>query len=536
MFSATSLGLSSLLAYLIYITIYRIFFHPLRNVPGPFLARLSKLWLAWHVRKGQSHVHFPKLHARYGPIVRIAPDQVLVCDEDAIRTVYGAATSFTKGDWYRIAGAPDKGWKPAEEVLDMLTETNMEKYRRQRRAIGPAYSIAGLEKHEGLLDAYIDQFVGRLKEFGGKEVDLAEWTHIFALESMSQFTLGKRPGYTEKGSDEGNGDASDALWQCFTVIGIFPGFVKLMHAIPKVGMLLVLPASLLLGVRLPKVWPVFSFSAPTIMQRLKALESTKDVKFPGDRPGLFHEQGESVEPSELQGEGIEETDMLATLMRLHHDKEARFPPSWVLSIALTNFGAGHDTLMFTLSSVIYHTYRSPAILTRLRKDMESQGISKNTKYSEMIQKVPLFLAIMKESMRIWPTLGWYIPRLVPASGATLCDTYLPPGTTVGTNLWASHFAPEVFANPHDFNPERWLSGGSEDKTREIGRMDSMWMGFGGGGRSCPGQHLARFFVVKTLARLVMKCDVEITGEPEIGGWFQCTMKGVDISVKERKTH
>ncbi|KAI4656873.1 uncharacterized protein J4E78_006764 [Alternaria triticimaculans] len=511
-----------------------VFFHPLRNVPGPFFARLSKLWLAWHVRKGQSHVHFPKLHARYGPIVRIAPDQVLVCDEDAIKTVYGAATSFTKGDWYRIAGAPDKSRKPAEEVLDMLTETNMEKYRRQRRAIGPAYSIAGLERHEELLDSYVNQFVGRLKEFGGKELNLAEWTHIFALESMSQFTLGKRPGYTEKGSDEGNADASDALWQCFTVIGIFPGFVKLMHAIPKVGMLLVLPASLLLGVRLPKVWPVFSFSAPNIMQRLKALESTRDVKFPGDRPGLFHDQGTDVETSEQQGDGIQETDMLATLMRLHHDKEAHFPPSWVLSIALTNFGAGHDTLMFTLSSVLYHTYKSPAILARLCKDMESQGITEHTKYSEMIQKVPLFLAVMKESMRIWPTLGWYIPRLVPASGTTLCDTYLPPGTTVGTNLWASHFDPKVFANPHDFDPDRWLPGGSEEKMREIGRMDSLWMGFGGGGRSCPGQHLARFFVVKTLARLVTECDVELNGEPEIGGWFQCTMKGIGMSVKARK--
>ncbi|KAH6865703.1 cytochrome P450 [Alternaria rosae] len=504
MFSATTLVLSLLAAYLISITTYRVLFHPLRNVPGPFFARFSKLWLAWHVRKGQSHIYFPKLHARYGPIVRIAPDQVLVCDEGAIRTVYGAATSFTKGDWYRIAGAPDKNRKPAEEVLDMLTETNMEKYRRQRRAIGPAYSIAGLERHEGLLDSYVNQFIGRLKEFGAKEVDLAKWTHIFALESMSQFTLGKRPGYTEKGSDEGNGDASDALWQCFTVIGLFPGFVKLMHAIPKIGILLVLPASLLLGVRLPKVWPVFSFSAPNIMQRLKTLESTRN------------------------------TDMLATLMRLHHDKEARFPASWVLSIALTNFGAGHDTLMFTLSSVIYHTYQSPAIITRLRKDMESQGITKDTEYAEMIQKVPLLLAVMKESMRIWPTLGWYIPRLVPASGATLCDTYLPPGTTVGTNLWASHFDPKVFTNPHAFDPDRWLSGGSEDKMREIGRMDSMWMGFGGGGRSCPGQHLARLFVIKTLARLVMECDVELNGEPKIGGWFQCTMKGVEMSVKERK--
>ncbi|KAH6863464.1 cytochrome P450 [Alternaria alternata] len=473
MLSITSLSLSVSIAYVGYITIYRIFFHPLRSVPGPFLARFSKLWLVWHVRKGKSHIQFPKLHAQFGPIVRIAPNQVLVCEEDAVKTIYGAGTSYTKGDWYQMCAAPDKNWKPVDEVLDLLTETNMEKYRRQRRAIGPAYSIMGLEKHEGLLDAYIDKFIAKLEDLRGTEVGLANWGHIFALDSMSQFTLGKSPGYTDRGSDDGNEDASHALWQCFTVIGLFPGFVKLMHSIPKVGML-------------------------------------------------------------LRGESIEETDMLATLMRLHNDREARFPPSWVLSIALTNFGAGHDTLMFTLSSAIYHTYTSPSILARLRKDMESQGVTRNSKYSDIVARVPLLLAVLKESMRLWPTIGWYLPRLVPATGVTLCDTYLPQSTTVGTSLWTSHFGSEVFAEPHKFDPDRWLPDGTEERRRKIGRMDSVWMGFGGGSRSCPGQHLARFFVIKALARLVMSCDVEVNGEPEIGGWFQCTLTGVGISVKERK--
>jgi cytochrome P450 len=237
---------------------------------------------------------------------------------------------------------------------------------------------------------------------------------------------------------------------------------------------------------------------------------------------------------EQRAESIEETDMLVTLMRLHNDREARFPPSWVLSIALTNFGAGHDTLMFTLSSAIYHTYTSPSILARLRKDMESQGLTRNSKYSDIITRVPLLLAVLKESMRLWPTIGWYLPRLVPATGATLCSTYLPQGTTVGTSLWTSHFGSEVFAEPQKFDPDRWLPDGTEEKRRRIGRMDSVWMGFGGGSRSCPGQHLARFFVIKALARLVMSCDVEVNGEPEIGGWFQCTLTGVGISIKKRK--
>jgi hypothetical protein len=164
-----------------------------------------------------------------------------------------------------MCAAPDKSWKPADEVLDLLTETDMEKHRRQRRAIGPAYNIAGLKKYGRLLDAHIDHSVDKLNALGGKEVGLASWGHIFALESLSQFILGKSQGYTGNGSDEGNEDASDAFWQCFKVVGLFPGFVKLMHGISKVGLLLILPACLLLGIRLPKIWPVFNLCGPSIL-------------------------------------------------------------------------------------------------------------------------------------------------------------------------------------------------------------------------------------------------------------------------------
>jgi cytochrome P450 len=101
----------------------------------------------------------------------------------------------------------------------------------------------------------------------------------------------------------------------------------------------------------------------------------KDVELPANRPSIIQDYGKNVKALKQQGDGIEETDMLATVMRLHHDRAAHFSPSWVLSIALTNFGAGHDTLMFTHSSVIYHTYTSPSVLARLCKEMGSQDIT-----------------------------------------------------------------------------------------------------------------------------------------------------------------
>ncbi|CAO2647542.1 Nn.00g084640.m01.CDS01 [Neocucurbitaria sp. VM-36] len=541
MSSTLLLFLALLTAFLSYIAIYRIYFHPLSKVPGPPLARITKLWLVWHVRKRESHLFFPSLHKRYGPLVRIAPDQVLACSEEAVRLGYAAGTNFTKGDFYQVTATPDKKWRQ-EEYLDLFTEMNMEKYRRQRRAIGPAYSIAGLEKHEALLDGYIEQYIARLKSLEGRKVDLAEWAHIYALDALSHVVVSKAADYTSQGSEGGNKAASVTIWSCFMTIGLFPGFVNLMHSIPKVGPLLMVPACLVFGLPPPAMWPLFGFCVPSIIERLKTLDSTSNIQLPGDRPGFIVSHGKDLmarakdsEDSEAPATNGSEKDLLATLMKLHHDKEARFPPSWVLGIALTTFAAGHETMMFMLAGCIYHTFTSPSILQRLRTDMAHENVTKTSGYTEIVTKLPLFLAVMKESMRLWPSVGFILPRNVPAStGATVSNTFLPPGTTMAISLWATHYDADLFPRPEMFDPDRWLADGTEAKKKEIGRLEGLWMGFGGGSRSCVGQHLARFFVVKILARLVLEFDVEISGTPEFGGWFPEGMEGVDARFLERR--
>ena len=46
-------------------------FHPLANYPGPRLAKITKLWAAFKVRKGKYHLCLRNLHETYGPYVRI---------------------------------------------------------------------------------------------------------------------------------------------------------------------------------------------------------------------------------------------------------------------------------------------------------------------------------------------------------------------------------------------------------------------------------------------------------------------------------
>lgn len=78
----------------------RALFSPLKDIPGPFWTRFTTLWYFSRVRQGQFELENIRLHQRYGPIVRIAPNQYSISDISAIKSVYGAGTQFAKSAWY----------------------------------------------------------------------------------------------------------------------------------------------------------------------------------------------------------------------------------------------------------------------------------------------------------------------------------------------------------------------------------------------------------------------------------------------------
>ena len=52
--------------------VYRLApFHALASIPGPFLCKISKLWLAYKTYGGKQHLYLLELHRKYGDVVRI---------------------------------------------------------------------------------------------------------------------------------------------------------------------------------------------------------------------------------------------------------------------------------------------------------------------------------------------------------------------------------------------------------------------------------------------------------------------------------
>ena len=80
---------------------YRVFWpwHPLYSIPGPLLARVSQLWIFGCVLHGQTRHDLQRLHAKYGDVVRIGPNEVSVSYAGAITQIHGAK-SWIKGKSY----------------------------------------------------------------------------------------------------------------------------------------------------------------------------------------------------------------------------------------------------------------------------------------------------------------------------------------------------------------------------------------------------------------------------------------------------
>ena len=76
--------------------LYGAYASPLRNVQGPWLARFTRFWYAKSTYSRRSHKVNMDLHARYGPIVRIAPNEYSIDDLEAAKIIYRSRDPLIK--------------------------------------------------------------------------------------------------------------------------------------------------------------------------------------------------------------------------------------------------------------------------------------------------------------------------------------------------------------------------------------------------------------------------------------------------------
>jgi cytochrome P450 len=88
-----------------------------------------------------------------------------------------------------------------------------------------------------------------------------------------------------------------------------------------------------------------------------------------------------------------------------------------------------------------------------------------------------------------------------SSGRQISGEFIPAGTVVSTSAYTTCRDPNVFDNPLDYVPERWLEPTPE--------MTSASRPFSYGPRNCIGKHLAEIGLHLTLSRLFQLYDIRV---------------------------
>ncbi|KAF3506372.1 hypothetical protein F2Q69_00004392 [Brassica cretica] len=97
-------------------------------------------------------------------------------------------------------------------------------------------------------------------------------------------------------------------------------------------------------------------------------------------------------------------------------------------------------------------------------------------------------------------------------GCTVGWFFVPEKTKLLVNVYAVMRDPNVWENPLEFKPERFLTSSSSGKEEEKKRQALKYFPFGSGRRGCPASSLAYMIVGTTIGMMVQCFDWSIKGE------------------------
>ncbi|KAK9781184.1 putative Cytochrome P450 [Seiridium cardinale] len=493
-------------------TIYKRYASPLRSLPGPFFASCTRLWKVLSVVRGQTHLEHIALHHKYGPVVRIAPNEVSISSPQAARAVLSAGKGFHKTDFYGVF--------PPVQNPDIFTETREDVHAVKKRVANVPYSMAAMRQLSPFINETIDFLASRLGEFcvdvkneqdeearigSMGRVDLGDWLHYFAFDVLGEVAFSRSFGFLAAGRDVENAIKTIDNSQIYNgIVGNIPELDYILRRNP--------------------VWKVLPFLDPgeTLITKIASEEMSKRKPF----------TDESQKAS-----GDDRRDLLGSLIKGHLKEGSAFGEGDVFAVAHGAIFAGSDSTASTMQSFFHFVLSIPGIYERLQSEINSAipsgdiPTTGNVEYTQALN-LEYFQACLKESMRLRPAVGLNITRYAPPEGVELEGIFFKGGTRLALNGWVLHRDKSVFGeDAEQFRPERWLEDEQRAKT-----MERFMFQFGGGSHVCIGRNLALLEINKVIPRLLRDFNFQLVHpnqELKAHASFFVVQQGLEVYIEKK---
>ncbi|KAF4910857.1 Cytochrome P450 monooxygenase BOT4 [Colletotrichum fructicola] len=439
------------------IGVYNAYFHKLSAFPGPFLARCSLIWRIYHSQTGRYHYAVEAQHRKYGPVVRVSPNELSFATVESWKAIYGhragGAPTPIKSEFYDIYGA-------GFESLCIGSERDPHKHGQMRKMLSAAFSTRVLTEQEDIITRTVDQFVVRLGTDGAQVngLNMTKWYEMVAFDSLGEMAFGESFHSVQAGKPHS--------WSEIIVSHLY--FITLIDNLRRLPFVARL-ARLLFPSTLAVQNQNSQYSRRKVEQRLSR-KSTRN-------------------------------DFLSTVVKSY--EEGTVSKEEMTAHVSTLTIAGGETTATFLAAATYYLLRNPSCLIYVQEEIRAKFSSFESINATAARQLPYLQAVISEGLRMYAPGSQGFPRL--STGMNVGDVFVPAGAEVFTHAWTLTHSEKYFSDPKEFKPDRWIDPESTD-VKEASQPFSM------GPRGCLGQNFAYMEINLILSKMLWKYDLELVNK------------------------
>lgn len=426
---------------------------PLRKIPGPKLASFSSLAIKWHEFHANRTRYVHRLHEIYGPVVRLAPNEVSFASVEGVKEIYTSGGSgYDKTEFYNLFRVYGK--------RTMFSTLNKNDHAKKKRILADRYANTNIMRSVSLdgIKERSDRFIDQCSASVGGTLDIFHYLHAYAFDCISHHLFHPYGSDAIRNQDDAeimkevtfDDSLQNRLIQYYnpTLHGLIGGLLS-----------------------------IFAKPRETPLADDLVLSATAKTD-----PATFT----LLSRMEEKGHDLEHLDMAAE--------------------CLDHMAAGIDTTGDALCFLMWEISqpRSRNVQKRLQEEIQAHR-------DTTPDRLPYLEAVVLEGLRCFPAIPMSLPRYVPSGGRTVDGYFIPEKTIVSSQAFSTHrINQDVFPEPNAFNPDRWLDA-TGDKERK-----QLFFAFASGGRGCVGKHLAlaemKTLLVDVYSRFTTLPDESMTAE------------------------